>query len=83
MRWYEDYDGIKLWVVYVFAISIISALFIFLGYIAKVDNENWEHFKRIHNCRKIGETSGTVDSAGHYTPGQEGWLCDDGVTYWR
>ena len=67
----------------ILAAVIIILIFGGLFYLAQIDNENWEHFKKIHNCRKIGETSGTVDSAGRYTPGQEGWLCDDGVTYWR
>lgn len=83
MRWYEDCYGIKPWIVWALGALVILALFLVLSYIAKVDQENWEHFKRVHNCRKIGQTSGTVDSAGRYTPGQEGWMCDDGVTYWR
>lgn len=83
MRWYKDSYGVKPWVIVTFGIAIVLAFALIAGYVAKVDEENWEHFKRIHNCRKIGETSGTVDSAGRYTLGQEGWLCDDGVTYWR
>lgn len=55
------------------------------------DNQNWQKFKVEHNCKVVGKTAGTwstgISSSGSVvsvsTPGQTGWACDDGVTYWR
>ena len=46
------------------------------------ENRKWNEWAKTH-CKKIGESAATVDSGGHVTPGQTGWQCDDGITYWR
>lgn len=63
------------------------------------DARQWEKFKAAHNCKVISRTASTVvptvtTSVGAdgqvstgitsvYVPGKTGYLCDDGVTYWR
>ncbi len=64
--------------------------------LAVVDAQQWEKFKAEHNCRKVAEVApstsdGYAFNAGKHgttyititEPGKTGWLCDDGVTYWR
>lgn len=56
-----------------------------------VEANDWSHFKVDHQCkvvaRKRGESFTVVGSDGNVgfgsTSGQTGWLCDDGVTYFR
>lgn len=74
---------------YLYKISLIEWLIIIAivsvlvgGIIAWRDERHWNQWARVH-CKKIGESAATVDSGGHVTPGQTGWQCDDGVTYWR
>lgn len=58
----------------------------------------WEDFKQAHDCRLVGHMEGravpgvgvgmadkgaTVVSTTTFEPDREGWLCSDGVTYWR
>nr|AGH89384.1 hypothetical protein [uncultured bacterium] len=58
--------------------------------------DEWETFKTAHNCKVVGKadghsnggvgvtTSGSVAFiAGDRTPDKTGYLCDDGVTYWK
>lgn len=74
-----------------FCIAIISAGF----YIAVKDQQQWEAFSAQHNCKVVGRMSGDVHTGmaigpnGQMqtvitsTPDKVGYLCDDGVTYWR
>lgn len=51
----------------------------------------WNLFRVEHHCKKVGETGSTVgtgiSTSGKVVttvnPGQTGWLCNDGITYWR
>lgn len=65
------------------------------GYLIVKDGERWQEFRETHECRIVGEMSGST-SIGYgiatngqggmvstYTPGKTGWACNDGVTYWR
>lgn len=67
-----------------------------LGAFATVyDALEWDRFKIAHNCKVIGEISGStsvgvgISSNGSpsvvpvYTPGKTGYACDDGKQYWR
>lgn len=63
------------------------------------EKQRWQLFKEEHNCKitehKKGQLSDdivpmigpdgdvTVAVVARKTPDQVGWLCDDGVTYWR
>lgn len=71
------------------------ALLALLGCLAVEDAKQWQEFVRAHDCKKVGEISGST-STGYgitatgqagmvstYTPGKTGYSCNDGVTYWR
>lgn len=91
----SDWEGRLLFVLLLAFISLIP-----LSIWATVEEErDWNEFAAIHNCRKIGEIKGAVQSGIGYgvtgngntgmivttttTPDKTGWLCDDGATYWR
>jgi len=69
------------------AIAIIAAVVL--------DSQEWEAFKRTHQCKVVAHIKGSifntvgVGSDGNVsvgigsTPDKDGWLCDDGVTYFR
>lgn len=62
---------------------------------AEEDARHWRDFSAEHNCKQVTKIEGTVsnsygfDSNGNMTvgivstPPKTGWLCDDGVTYYR
>lgn len=60
------------------------------------EERKWNAFADQHHCKVVGKTSPTSSVAINpmpgqgvspvtivNTPGQTGWQCDDGVTYWR
>lgn len=63
------------------------------------EQERWEEFSAAHACKKVSEISGSTQTGvgvgmtanGQMgtvvtttsTPSKTGWLCEDGVTYWR
>lgn len=63
------------------------------------DQQNWDEFKKTHDCKKVGEISstnsvgvgfglganGTIGTilTNNSIPGKIGYFCNDGVTYWR
>jgi hypothetical protein len=61
------------------------------------DSRQWALFKADHNCKVVGKMAGSVvttvgptfGGTGGVavgvgsTPDKTGWLCDDGITYWR
>ena len=82
---------------WLWAIWIILLTICFIGYYE--DEKAWEAFKIQHHCKVVGKTDGrnnpgvgvgvgangstTVVMTNSYTPPQDGWLCDDGITYWK
>lgn len=60
-----------------------------------IDSKRWEEFSAAHKCKVVGKMQGDVNpGVGIGANGQAtaivtttssktGWLCDDGVTYWR
>lgn len=62
---------------------------------AYYDAKQWDEFKAAHECKVVAKVSGdwinttSVDAKGNVTTGltrtadKTGWLCDDGVTYYR
>lgn len=71
------------------------ALLILIGWLAYNAEKRWEAFKTDHNCKMVSRISGdvfntfNVGSNGQVSVGigstsdKTGWLCDDGVTYYR
>lgn len=59
--------------------------------VALREQAEWEEFASTHDCRVVGEESGSVGtgltSGGNValitTPGKVAYECNDGVTYWR
>lgn len=57
--------------------------------------ERWRTFAKEHNCQKVGKMDGDVvpsvgfDAKGTpvvtvgVTQDKTGWMCDDGMTYWK
>lgn len=63
------------------------------------EDRQWEEFKAAHNCKKVSFVKGQPQAGYGYgtttngqagqgviitqQPDRTGWLCDDGVTYYR
>jgi hypothetical protein len=63
------------------------------------EEHDWREFSEAHNCKKVAEMKGSIQNGVGYgltstggtgtiftttvEPDKTGWLCDDGVTYWR
>lgn len=74
--------------------AIIALLALAFWGISK-ESEQWKKFQLDHNCKVVSHISGSVfntigfSSGGQMavgigsTPDKTGWLCDDGVTYYR
>jgi hypothetical protein len=68
------------------AVAIVGSL--------QEENE-WTTFRSAHHCKVVGKTAastsvgvgigadGKTSVVPIFTPGQTGYACDDGVTYWR
>lgn len=77
----------------VFAVAAALLVFLISSFIE--DGRKWEAFKVEHNCKVTANIKGDVfntfgnDSKGNMTvgigttPNKTGWLCDDGITYFR
>lgn len=78
---------------------IICIVLIPLTMIASAENnKKWELFKAERNCKIVSQKEGYTDISPtpvftgkgmvmgittNSTPSQTGWLCDDGITYFR
>lgn len=72
---------------------VLIALMVFAGFSYNAEHKQWQAFSEAHHCKVVGQMSGdllvspVVSSRGGVavtsTPDKTGWLCDDGVTYWR
>ena len=61
-------------------IALVIAILIGGIFWGMARNEEWETFVRENNCHKTLDVSrGNAERAGY----SEGWLCADGVTYYR
>jgi len=55
------------------------------------EQQEWEKFKRLHQCHISGKMDGDVNfgmsTSGNMvttvTPDKTGWTCNDGITYWK
>lgn len=90
----QGYIDWELWIVG--GIIVLLMALTILGIYALVLNErSWQEFKVAHHCKVVGRMKGdfhtvtTVNAKGQvgvgtaYSGDKTGWLCDDGVTYWR
>lgn len=64
-----------------------------------VEQEEWDTFAEAHSCKVVGKMNGSVQTGVGYgvtsggkmgtvmttttIPDKTGYICDDGVTYWR
>lgn len=80
-------------------IFVILGMFWLLISLSAAQEAKWQSYKEAHHCKKVGHMRGdvhtgvatTVGANGQVsvspvvttTPDKTGWLCDDGVTYWR
>jgi hypothetical protein len=75
--------------------TAVAAAFGGLIYLAYQDHKAWEQFRVDHNCYVVAKISGSTGLGNTITgngnvgittitvPGKTGWLCDDGITYYR
>ena len=75
--------------------SLTVLFFVFAGWAMYEENKRWETFRIAHQCKVVAHVSGSTtvatgfSSSGNVTitpiiiPSKTGWLCDDGVTYYR
>lgn len=85
MRWIGNWSFLEI-------ILVLCVLAIILGVVGTVhEAQIWETFKQEQHCRVVSSSTPTTttgfDTSGNFvvmtTPGKTGWLCDDGVTYYR
>ena len=75
--------------------AILGVLFVGAVAVAVIEDWNWGQFRQEHHCRVVGKTTpdvgvgtgiganGQITTVTTVTPGKTGYLCDDGITYWR
>ena len=82
-----------------FFVGLLVVLIIMMIVGSIKEQKQWQAFAAAHSCKLVATKQGTVSSGvgtavganGQVsvvpitttTPGQEAFLCDDGVTYWR
>lgn len=88
---YIDRDAVFFISIGAIAIAAMAAL----GYLVYQEHKAWERFRVEQNCRVVAKISGstavgpTITGNGNVgvttiaVPGKTGWLCDDGITYFR
>jgi len=93
--WNEGWLGITL-LAMIIMLAILIPLSI---YVSTEESKSWDEFKEMHSCNMTSATHGyTTTGTGiwiiangqvgtvmvpNYISGKEGWLCDDGITYFR
>jgi hypothetical protein len=74
-----------------FLVAVVVALVVWATWATWAESRTWESFKIAHNCQVVGQKRGSVQmgmssngsAVSMVSPSETGWLCDDGVTYWR
>ncbi|CAH0352825.1 hypothetical protein [Aquabacterium sp. CECT 9606] len=72
---------------------LVLLIVVLLGFVYYQDQQ-WEAFKRAHECKVVARVSGDVVNTTGFvggrvvvgigsTPDKTGWLCSDGVVYYR
>ncbi len=83
----------------VLGLLVVALIFCFVMFVVTSIRERreWEAFRVAHACKVVGHMDGNlVTGVGpaiggnggvavttSVTPDKEGWLCDDGMTYWK
>lgn len=73
---------------------MVAVIGLLIGFAIKsslAERSAWEEFASKHNCRVVGNQKGAaqmgISSSGSvvtvFEADKVGFLCDDGVTYWR
>ena len=78
---------------------LCMAVFLLLPWAILEEQRRWTEFKVTHNCKVVGKMRGSTNAgvgvgltgSGNIgtvvtttsSPSMTGWLCDDGITYWR
>lgn len=77
---------------------IVGLVFMFVLKLEASQRAEWEAYKEANRCTKVGHMTGdthvgiatttvngqvSVSPVVTTTPDKTGWLCEDGVTYWR
>jgi len=87
--WWSDY-----WLIVV-GVTVGLGLSALIVVAAASERREWMRFRDAHHCRLIGHMDGScstgvgVSSNGSAVmttscdPDKDGWLCDDGMTYWK
>jgi hypothetical protein len=90
-RWQEWRDNALILLV----AGVVLGLIVGIIYAMVREARQWEAFAAEHNCKVVGHMTGSVASTVGVggdgkvvsgvttTPSKTGYLCDDGVTYWR
>lgn len=85
----------QFWGLLVTPFALIALFYVVLVYVMLADQSEWQAFAEKHSCKIVarvrGDTLSTVgfDAKGQVvmgvtqTPDKVGYLCDDGVTYYR
>lgn len=89
-------DWFGRFVLFIAAASVLLLPYCF--YLTIEDQKTWNEFKTDHHCRVVGKMSGSISTGVGFAPTSNGvsvipviefeedkigYLCDDGVTYWR
>ena len=90
LREHLHYHGLA----YLAGFGFVALIFFIVGLFI-LEEQRWDNFRTAHHCREVAQIDGslfntyTVDSQGNFSVGigstgsKKGWLCDDGVTYYR
>ena len=86
------------WIFCGLAAAIVASTTLLIVALLK-EEEKWHAFSIAHTCKKVGEMDSEVHTEVGFgvmpngqsgsmimtniTPKKTGWLCSDGVTYWR
>lgn len=82
-------------IVFFIGMAFCIGLFVLAMWALMDSAKRWEEFKSQHNCKIVGKIDGDVvvgtgigangqmTTVVGSTAGKTGYLCDDGVTYWK
>lgn len=82
----------NVWVLVV-VIGLTCSVVALSVYSSEEEREEWNRFSSQHDCHLVGQREAQHTYGYSYgrngglvsttVPGQSGYLCDDGITYWR
>ncbi len=75
--------------------AVLACLIVAMVIVDHAEYEQWLTFRDVHHCRIVAHVDGSTfttigtDAKGNVSTGvgstsaKDGWLCDDGVTYYK